>query len=543
MKNFCALLLCFLVPLAGAFAQSDTGSFNIKVFGADDIVAPTAPSALSASAVSTDQIDLTWGISTDNFVVSGYVVYRNGVAVATTTQTSYSDLGLAASTTYGYYVQAFDPSFNYSSSSNTATATTLAPPPPEAADDGNQTSTATRVNLDELIVTPGVLTTSFFIKTARPARFELRWGRTSSFELGYIVNDRFVDTFETTITDLEPGTRYEYEIVGYSAIGKDYVLKRGSFTTLRLADFLPPANVSRFQALADSTDVALSWQLPIGEQFESVRIVRSHLRFPLYPSDGAVIYQGLGTSFTDKDILRQYSPVYYTAFVVDAAGNVSSGAIAKVYAGQGTGVPGSGVIIPRPGEGNEPIQTGQPGAGGMVMPPADGFIPGAPVGGNTYLPELSDIFLTQDPLARTFADEGITLNSQEAFTLSIPKEALSDNLKTIIVTFTDPTDSRLTSSFLLRINKDNTAYEAVVAPLQLEGSSRIIVDVYDYDAALTGTYQKTVMFKNTSVAEVIPFFPDRLLLWFTASAPYLGIILLLLLLAFFYRRRRAHAAT
>ena len=541
MKNFCALLLCFLVPWAGAFAQSDSASFNIKVFGAEDIVAPTAPSALSASAVSTDQIDLTWGISTDNFVVSGYVVYRNGVAVATTTQTSYSDLGLAASTTYGYYVQAFDPSFNYSSSSNTVTATTLAPPPPEAADDGNQTSTATRVNLDELIVTPGVLTSTFFIKTARPARFELRWGRTSSLELGYIVNDRFVDTFETTITDLEPGTRYEYEIVGYSAIGKDYVLKRGNFTTLRLADFLPPANVSRFQALADSTDVALSWQSPINEQFESVRIVRSHLRFPLYPSDGAVIYQGLGTDFTDKDILRQYSPVYYTAFVIDAAGNVSSGAIAKVYAGQGTGAPGSS--IPRPGEGNEPPLIGEPGEGGAVLPPADGFTPGVPIGGNTHLPELSDIFLTQDPLALTFADEGITLNSQEAFTLSIPKEAFSDNLKTIIVTFTDPTDSRLTSSFLLRINKDNTAYEAVVAPLQLEGSSRIIVDVYDYDSALTGTYQKTVIFKNLSVAGVIPFFPDRLLLWSTTIAPYLGVILLLLLIAFFYRRFRSRTAT
>lgn len=537
MKNFCALLLCFLVPWAGAFAQSDSAGFNIKVFGAEDIVAPTAPSALSANPVSTDQIDLTWGISTDNFVVSGYVVYRNGVAIGTTTQNSYSDLGLAASTAYSYYVQAFDPSFNYSSSSNTAVATTLAPPPADT-DEGNDTSTATRVNLDELIVTPGVSTSSFFIKTVRPARFEVRWGRTSSFELGYIVNDRFVSTFETTITDLEPGTRYEYEVVGYSAIGNDYVLKRGSFTTLSSADFLPPANVSRFQVFADSTDAALSWQLPIGEQFESVRIVRSHLRFPLYPSDGAVIYQGLGTDFTDKDILRQYSPVYYTAFVIDAAGNVSSGAIAKVYAGQGIGAPGAGIIIPRPGEGNGPIKTGEPDEGGVVMPPADGFVPGVPLGGNTYLPELSDIFLTQDPFERTFADQGITLNSQEAFILSIPKEALSDNFKTIIVTFTDPTDSRLTSSFLLRINKDNTAYETVVAPLGLEGSSRIIVDVYDYDAALTGTYQKTVMFKNLNIAETVPFFPDRLLLWFTAIAPYPGIVLLLLLLMFFYRRLR-----
>ena len=541
MKNLCALLLCFLIPWAGAFAQSNS-SFTIKVFGAEDIVAPTAPSGLSATAVSTDQIDLTWGISTDNFLVSGYVVYRNGVAIGTTTQSTYSDLGLAASTIYSYYVQAFDPSFNYSSSSNIAIATTLAPPP-ATVDDENQTSTATRVNLDELVVTPGVSTSSFFIKTKRPARFEVRWGRTSSFELGYIVNDRFVDTFETTITDLEPGTRYEYEVVGYSAVGNDYVLKRGSFTTLSLADFLPPANVSRFQALADNTDVALSWQLPIGEQFQSVRIVRSHLRFPIYPNDGAVIYQGLGTAFTDEGILRQYSPVYYTAFVVDAAGNVSSGAIAKVYAGQNAGIPGSGSIIPRPGEGSVPPGPGEPGPGGVVLPPEDGFTPGVSAPSDAQLPELSDVFLKQAALERSFADNAIILNSQEAFTLSIPKSAVSDNLKTIIVTFTDPTDSRQTSSFLLRINKDNTAYEAVVAPLGLEGSSRIIVDVYDYDSALTGSYQKTVMFKNMSVAEVVPFFPDRIMSWLGALLPYLGVGLLLLLLALVYRRMRTQSKT
>src|SRR5574341_530907 len=88
---------------------------------------PTAPSNLTATTASSSQINLSWTASTDNIGVAGYYVYRNGVQVAITSATSYSDMGLNSSTTYSYYVTAYDAAGNVSLASNTATATTSAP--------------------------------------------------------------------------------------------------------------------------------------------------------------------------------------------------------------------------------------------------------------------------------------------------------------------------------------------------------------------------------------------------------------------------------
>ncbi|OGE79154.1 MAG: hypothetical protein A2751_05960 [Candidatus Doudnabacteria bacterium RIFCSPHIGHO2_01_FULL_46_14] len=95
-----------------------------------DTVSPSIPTNLSATAISTSQINLSWIASTDNVGVTGYKVFRDSVQIATITSTSYSDTGLTASTTYIYTVSAFDAAGNESSQSATATATTQSPPPP-----------------------------------------------------------------------------------------------------------------------------------------------------------------------------------------------------------------------------------------------------------------------------------------------------------------------------------------------------------------------------------------------------------------------------
>jgi hypothetical protein len=70
---------------------------------------PNAPTGLTGSAASPTQINLSWTASTDTSgVVAGYTIYRNGAQIATTTSTSYSDTGVAASTTYTYTVAAYD---------------------------------------------------------------------------------------------------------------------------------------------------------------------------------------------------------------------------------------------------------------------------------------------------------------------------------------------------------------------------------------------------------------------------------------------------
>jgi glucose/arabinose dehydrogenase len=100
-----------------------------------DTQKPTAPTSLTASAVSSSQINLSWTASQDNVGVVGYRVERcsgagctNFAQVGTPTATTFSDTGLLASTSYSYRVRAVDAVPNLSDYSNVATTTTQAAP-------------------------------------------------------------------------------------------------------------------------------------------------------------------------------------------------------------------------------------------------------------------------------------------------------------------------------------------------------------------------------------------------------------------------------
>src|SRR6516165_10640036 len=99
---------------------------------APDTTPPTAPTNLAATAVGGAQINLSWTASTADVGVTGYLVERENpgsttfTQIATVTGTTYSNTGLAATSTYSYRVRATDAAGNLSDYSNTASATTLA---------------------------------------------------------------------------------------------------------------------------------------------------------------------------------------------------------------------------------------------------------------------------------------------------------------------------------------------------------------------------------------------------------------------------------
>ncbi len=99
---------------------------------APDTTPPSVPTGLTAVAVSSSRIDLSWAASTDERGVAGYRVDRDGTVIATTSNTAYSDTGLAPSTTHAYRLAAYDGAGNQSGQSSPASATTLpaTPPPP-----------------------------------------------------------------------------------------------------------------------------------------------------------------------------------------------------------------------------------------------------------------------------------------------------------------------------------------------------------------------------------------------------------------------------
>jgi hypothetical protein len=455
-----------------AEAQSE---FNIRVFGGVDTEKPTTPNLLSADPVASSQIDLDWTPSTDNFSVAGYVINRDGDYIATTSLDSFSDIGLTPSTTYSYFIRAFDGSANYSSSSNIIATTTPEVFVPSPDPDRTTLGTIGRVVLDNLDVSVGISTSSINLNTVLPARTEIRWGRTNTYEVGYIVGSVFKREHVFNLTNLEPDTSYSYEIVGFTPSGAETILVTDSFTTLSNEARLPPANVSRLRAEVNGSNVLLDWENPTSE-FAYVRIVRSHLGFPTHPNDGAVAYQGRGESVNDESILDQYSPVYYTAFVYGEDGRLSSGAVVFVVDSR-----------------DDELSTSTPTRPAPISEPSSD-INEERMTPEMRMPDLSDFSVIQGGKKFTLLDNDIELNSADDFVVVLPIEMVSGNLKSIILTVLDPTDNRQAYSFLMRINNDRTAYVATVSPLNVLGSSQLQIEVFDYQVFVVGTYQSPVEF-------------------------------------------------
>ncbi len=125
----------YLVEAADSGGTSGPSNQASATTQASCSAAPSAPSGLTATAASSSQINLSWTASTAGTGCSiTYSVFRsttsgftpsssNQIATGVTT-TSYSNTGLAASTTYYYLVEATD-SGGTSGPSNQASATTL----------------------------------------------------------------------------------------------------------------------------------------------------------------------------------------------------------------------------------------------------------------------------------------------------------------------------------------------------------------------------------------------------------------------------------
>jgi hypothetical protein len=82
-----------------------------------DKTAPTVPNGISITAVSTVEVKISWKPSADNKAVKGYKIYRNGVYLKSSEETSMTDAGLTPKTKYCYKVSAYDAGGNESAQS------------------------------------------------------------------------------------------------------------------------------------------------------------------------------------------------------------------------------------------------------------------------------------------------------------------------------------------------------------------------------------------------------------------------------------------
>jgi len=93
---------------------------------------PSVPTGLQASGTTSNSTNLSWTASTVavNCVLTGYTIFRNGVAVATSSSPNASITGLSPLTTYSFRVAANDAAGSSAQSAAINVTTLNGPPPP-----------------------------------------------------------------------------------------------------------------------------------------------------------------------------------------------------------------------------------------------------------------------------------------------------------------------------------------------------------------------------------------------------------------------------
>jgi hypothetical protein len=463
------LLVCvtLLFGVGTAYATSD--SFTVRTLVGSDTTSPSIPTLISATPVSLSQIDLVWTASSDDFLLSGYKVFRNSTQIATTTLTSYSDSGLVSGSLYSYFVQAYDSGMNVSMSSNVVATTTLviATSTPSETLGTQSGSKSSAPSLDWITIEPQQDTVVFSWEVNSVAKFQLRWGRTSTYESGFVSNNLYKKLHTTEITDLEAGTVYEYELVGYTKNGKLVVLKRGTFKTLPSPDYTAPANVSDLSAqIRGGGDVVLTWNNPADADFKDVRIIRNHFFYPVSITDGFLVHEGGQESVKDFSPFAKAKAQYYSVFSRDINGNVSSGAVIAVSS--------TGVFSVKE------KHTAQQATTSIVFSDFD-------------IIQKEELLLEK----KMFSDS--------AFLVRVPYDKLPQHLKTITFTLVLPEDGGQERTYLLKVDKERRFYTAVIPAVGREGAMIARFDIFDFETKLMTSVTRELFF-YTPETEHISFF-------------------------------------
>ncbi len=95
-----------------------------------------------------------------------------------------------------------------------------------------------------------------------------------------------------------------------------------------IPDTTPPGMVIDFSATAGDAAVTLAWTNPNDEDLARIKILRKQESAPASPTDGTVVYNELGATFTDTNVTNG-TEYFYAAFAYDEVGNYSDGAPAS----------------------------------------------------------------------------------------------------------------------------------------------------------------------------------------------------------------------
>ena len=247
-----------LCLLSGTSCNYITGTWTsaIASIGNPDMSAPTVPTNLTATAISSSQINLSWTASTDNVGVTGYRIYRcqgasctPATQIATSATNNYSDTGLSPSTTYVYRVAAYDAAGNVSGQSTSVSATTQAP-------SDTTPPVISNISVASIISNSAIINWT----TNEPATSQVLYGLTTNYSSQTSQDSNLVTSHSVFLSGLSPATLYHFQAVSKDAAGNTSAPGDSTFTTTTLpADTTPPIIFSPFVSSITQNSALISW--------------------------------------------------------------------------------------------------------------------------------------------------------------------------------------------------------------------------------------------------------------------------------------------
>ena len=260
-----------------------------------DVVAPTAPTGVSG-ALANGVPRLSWSAATDDVAVASYTVLRDGTAVGTTSDVSWTDQGATEGRSYQYTVRAVDGAGN--SSEDSAPVVVTVPAPADTTAPTAPTGLAASLSNGQ----PRLTWSAASDNVGVAAYDVLRAGVVVASTTSRIYTD----------TTAPQGRSSTYTVRARDARGNTG--PASTPVTIAVPDRTAPTAVTGLAATRSRTSVRLTW----GRASDNVAVTR------YYVYRGTTRVQTLASTSTTATVNGLSSGSRYTFRVaaVDAAGNV-----------------------------------------------------------------------------------------------------------------------------------------------------------------------------------------------------------------------------
>jgi fibronectin type 3 domain-containing protein len=233
--------------------------------------------------------------------VAGYNVYRNGLLVAQSANTTYADTGLTPGLAYSYTLSAFDAQGNASEQSSPLSVLTIDTTPPTVP-----------ANLAVTGVTPTSVSLKWSPSTSPGGVSGYRVLKGSSVSTLAII----ANVTGTTYTDsyATPSTSYYYAVESFNPIGVSSA--PSAPVAIATPAIKPPTGLKATSVL--STSITLSWTAAAGSGTTGYRILKG-----TSPTSLQIVKSSVsGTNYTDTGV-GPNTTYYYEIETVGSMGYTS----------------------------------------------------------------------------------------------------------------------------------------------------------------------------------------------------------------------------